>query len=185
MKADGITNTSSAGVVLNVKKAIKPVLDQAFGIVNTVSIGQAFNSGRKSVAFINPTKVYAAQYSAILDDRTSDRCLSLDGTVVKVDSDDYKNYSPPQHINCRSMWVFINDDEEYKPDISDVDSAIPVKDTLTSKEELKVPVIAKGSPAVAVLQKEIDQRVEKNDSLVGKRKEKNVEIINRLKKAIE
>jgi hypothetical protein len=83
------------------------------------------------------------------------------------------------------MWVFINDDEEYKPDISDVDSAIPVKDTITSKDELKVPVITKGSPAVAVLQKEIDQRVANNDSLVGKRKEKNVEIINRLKKAIE
>lgn len=184
-KADGLKNTSSASTVLAVKKAIEPVLDQAFGVVNTISIGQAFNSGRKSVAYINAPKIYGAQYSAILDDRTSDRCLSLDGTVVKVDSDDYKNYSPPQHINCRSMWVYINDDEEYKPDITDVDSDIPVKDTITSKETLKAPVIAKWSPAVKVIEWEISWRTAKNDSLAGKRKEKNQEIIARLKKSIE
>lgn len=83
------------------------------------------------------------------------------------------------------MWVYINENEEYKPEYDEIPASIPVKDTITSKEELKVPVLSKGSPAVAQLQQEIDWRVNKNDSLAGKRKEKNMEIINRLKKAIE
>jgi len=184
-KNDWLKNTPSSGVVVSVKKAVKPYLDQAFWIVSTIWINQAFNSWRKSVAYTNASKIYGAQYSAIIDWRTSNRCLSLDGTVVKVDSDDYKNYSPPQHIHCRSMRVFINDDEEYKPDYTEVSSSIPVKDTITSKEELKVPVLSKDSPAVAQITKEIDWRMQKNESLNWKRKEKNQEIIDRLKKSIE
>jgi hypothetical protein len=82
------------------------------------------------------------------------------------------------------MRVYINENEEYKPEMSEI-TGIPVKDTITSKEELKIPVISKDSPAVGLIQKEIDWRVNKNDTLNGKRKEKNEEIIQRLKKSIE
>lgn len=45
------------------------------------------------------------QYSAILDDRTSDRCESLQGVIVAVNSEEYERIMPPQHFNCRSMMI--------------------------------------------------------------------------------
>lgn len=40
------------------------------------------------------------QFSAILDDVTTDRCLSLDGRIVAPGSAAFYDYSPPQHYNC-------------------------------------------------------------------------------------
>jgi len=184
VKNEWLKNTSSASVVVAVKNVVKPYLDQAAWMVVSIWVNQSFNSWRKSVAYVNAEKLHSAQYSAIIDWRTSNRCLSLDGKVVKLDSPDYKNYSPPQHIRCRSMWVYIRADEQFKPDFTEIPSSIPVKDTLTSKELLKVPVLTKDSPASKQIEKEIQWRRANNANLTGKRKEKNEEIINRLKKSI-
>jgi SPP1 gp7 family putative phage head morphogenesis protein len=59
--------------------------------------------------------VEAYQWSAILDDRTSDVCTFLDGKIWDIGelSDIVK---PPAHFNCRSILVPITKYEDYKSD---------------------------------------------------------------------
>jgi SPP1 gp7 family putative phage head morphogenesis protein len=56
--------------------------------------------------------VRAYQYSAILDDRTSDICDGLHGKVFEKDDAPV----PPLHFNCRSLLVPITKYEDYEPD---------------------------------------------------------------------
>lgn len=58
--------------------------------------------------------VKAAQYVAVLDDRTTPFCAAHDGEVIEVTSPEFLNMTPPNHYNCRSFWDFIFADEEYK-----------------------------------------------------------------------
>jgi SPP1 gp7 family putative phage head morphogenesis protein len=49
--------------------------------------------------------VVALQYSAILDDRTTDICQALNGQTYAEDSDVWDQYRPPNHFNCRSVLI--------------------------------------------------------------------------------
>ena len=49
--------------------------------------------------------VEALEYSAILDDRTTDICTHLDGRVYPADSSEWEGYRPPNHYNCRSILI--------------------------------------------------------------------------------
>ena len=49
--------------------------------------------------------VEALEYSAVMDDRTTDICSSLDGSTYPVDSDIWNTYTPPNHFNCRSLLI--------------------------------------------------------------------------------
>lgn len=49
--------------------------------------------------------VQALEYSAILDDRTTDICEALTGKVWAEDSDMWDKYRPPNHYNCRSVLI--------------------------------------------------------------------------------
>lgn len=55
----------------------------------------------------------AAMYSAILDNKVCSYCESLDGLKISLDHPDYKSgdYSPPQHKNCRCVWIYIHKNE--------------------------------------------------------------------------
>ena len=62
-------------------------------------INQAFLASMKSQG------IEEYEYSAILDDRTSEICESLDGLTFKVaDAEVAENY-PPMHPNCRSTVI--------------------------------------------------------------------------------
>ena len=72
---------------------------------------EVMNRGR--LEFFEESGVVAAyQYSAILDDRTSDICDGLHGKVFKAGTEPV----PPMHFNCRSVLVPITKYEEFKPD---------------------------------------------------------------------
>jgi SPP1 gp7 family putative phage head morphogenesis protein len=74
-------------------------------------ITDVMNRGR--MAFYNESGVVAAyQYSAILDDRTTDICSGLDGKVFK----DGDAPIPPMHFNCRSLLIPITKYEDYEAD---------------------------------------------------------------------
>jgi hypothetical protein len=62
--------------------------------------------------------IYAFEFSAILDDKTTKICKDLDGLVVEPMSKEYYRYSPPRHYNCRSIRVEILNDEPYRPKIT-------------------------------------------------------------------
>ena len=49
--------------------------------------------------------VVALEYSAILDDRTTDICETLNGSVYAADSEQWDNIRPPNHYNCRSVLI--------------------------------------------------------------------------------
>ena len=69
------------------------------------------NRGR--LASFNESGVVAAyQYSAILDDRSSEICAGLHGKIFKSGTEPI----PPMHFNCRSLLVPITKYEEFEAD---------------------------------------------------------------------
>lgn len=72
---------------------------------------EVMNKGRKEF-FDKSDAVEAYQYSALLDDRTSDVCAGLDGKIFE------KNEAPipPLHFNCRSLLIPITKYEDYEID---------------------------------------------------------------------
>lgn len=79
---------------------------------------EMFNRGRKTYWETDEFAkqiVEAYQFSAIMDDRTSEVCASLDGHVY--DKGEFTNHIvPPLHFNCRSLLVPITKFEEYEAD---------------------------------------------------------------------
>lgn len=78
----------------------------------------AYNQGR-IVAMRDPdiqAFIHGVEYSAILDDRTTEICEFLDGRVFKVDDPELDRLTPPNHMNCRSVLVPIMIDEPIKKD---------------------------------------------------------------------
>lgn len=72
---------------------------------------EVMNRGR--LAFFESSGIVAAyQYSAVLDDRTSDICDGLHGKVFKPGDEAV----PPMHFNCRSTLIPITKYEEWKAD---------------------------------------------------------------------
>ena len=49
--------------------------------------------------------VAGLEYSAILDDRTTDICRSLDRSIYTAGSDVWSEFRPPNHFNCRSVLI--------------------------------------------------------------------------------
>lgn len=49
--------------------------------------------------------VVAMEYSAILDDRTTDICEALNGKTFAADSPEWDRIRPPNHFNCRSVLI--------------------------------------------------------------------------------
>lgn len=69
---------------------------------------QNINRGRNDGFFFreeNLKGIQAFQYSAIIDDRTTDICLSLDGQVFKMGSGSSMRFRPPNHHGCRSILI--------------------------------------------------------------------------------
>jgi len=72
---------------------------------------EVMNNAR--VDFFNESGVVSAyQYSAIMDNQTSDICAGLDGKIFEAG----KEVIPPCHFNCRSTLIPITKYEEWKAD---------------------------------------------------------------------
>lgn len=159
-----ITSTGVAEAVGAAQASIQKVIEDNAGLT-TLTIGGGVNLGRASIFERFPELIYGFQYSAILDDKTTDTCLSLDGRVVPAGSPDFYTYSPPRHYNCRSIWVEILKDEEFKPEFTDIPSSIPDNATIDTHTPMRAPVVRPGSPAVKVMKQELEERQGKLDDL--------------------
>lgn len=71
---------------------------------------EVMNRGRLK-AFEDSGVVAGYQYSAIMDDRTSEICSGLHGKFFKAGDEPV----PPMHFNCRSMLIPITKYEEFTP----------------------------------------------------------------------
>lgn len=49
--------------------------------------------------------VIGVEFSAILDDRTTDICESRNGLIMRLDDPRLPENTPPQHVNCRSLLL--------------------------------------------------------------------------------
>lgn len=128
---NGIRYDKSLGTVMNDLRsdtdlvALLPDVDAAGKAVNVparletivrTNTSYAFNEARQAL-FTEPEMrgfVEAFEYSAILDDRTSEICEALDGKIEK----DWGGYNPPNHFNCRSLLIPVTtvDDWDGKED---------------------------------------------------------------------
>lgn len=118
----------------------------------TVMSGQ-LNNGRNTVFERNSGKIYALQRSEILDRKTCNFCLSIDGRIIeKTDSLARKTIF---HSNCRGIWVEILQEEEEKPRISGVPKSIRDKagDGINDLKQPRKPIVKKSSLA----KKKIDE----------------------------
>lgn len=80
---------------------------------------------------------------------------------MKAGSKEFYDYAPPRHYNCRSIWVEILQDETFKPDITGIPSSITANATIDTFKDLKAPIILKGSPAIKIIQKELEETKQK------------------------
>jgi len=107
-----------AGVLPLLETLLEDALDVANvpAYLNTLvrtNTFEALNEARFA-AFEDPDLagfVVAYEYSAILDDRTTQICEALDDGIWRNDSEVWDSYRPPNHYNCRSLLVpvFVTD----------------------------------------------------------------------------
>ena len=83
-KSAGITSVTPQQAIDEVSESLSTLFTKAVNNITTLSVTGSLNLGRTSVYERSPEKVYAMQYSAILDGRTTMTCLSLDGRVVRA-----------------------------------------------------------------------------------------------------
>lgn len=190
-KSGGISNYKSAEAVGAASAVIDAKLTKTLSGLKTVATVGAVNMGRASIFERYPEKVYAMQYSAIMDLRTTMQCMSLDGRVVRPGSAEFVKYSPPQHYNCRSLWIEILEDDAFKPAVTGVPNSITSAPSIDDFRDPDKPIaILKNSPAVASIKKEIAERQEKLDVLVQadaypNRQKQHADAIKKLKSSIK
>lgn len=79
-------------------------------ITGRLLVTETVNEARLEVARLSGAS--RVQFSAIIDGATTPICRHLDGKVFVADSPEAKRFEPPLHINCRSIWIEVGDDEE-------------------------------------------------------------------------
>lgn len=189
-KGGDIRNVSFSEIRTVLDEELERASTKAANTLTTLAITGAVNTGRTTIFERYPERIYAMQYSAIMDEKTTDHCMSLDGRVVKAGSSEFYEYSPPQHYGCRSIWVEILVEEVFKPKITGIPSTIKPSKTIDSAKLLKSPKILKNSAAVKVIQEEIADRKVKLETLVKtnqypNRQEQHRKRIKSLERSIE
>lgn len=108
-----------------IEKALDLKIEKMIRASGTQAIMGAFAGGRMSVFEKYKDRIYAFQYTAVLDGRTTRFCQSMNGRVVAPNSSDFFAFAPPNHVHCRSFWSEILTDEFIKPKIEEVPDSIP------------------------------------------------------------
>lgn len=110
---DGVSESEMLKIVRN---ELTAETDRWIQTVARTKNTEIYNEARKKYWETDPLAkqiVEAYQWSAILDDRTSQVCSYLDGKIFKVGELEF--LKPPAHFNCRCVLVPITKFEEYKP----------------------------------------------------------------------
>lgn len=151
-------DTSNLQALGNVDALLEDVIDKSVDVAANVIVGQGINNGRNDVFARNTGMIQSLQRSEILDEKTCDFCLSMDGLIV-APNDKWAN-TDVFHGSCRGIWVEILNDEENAPDITGVPDSLG--DLYGGEPNALVqprkPIIRPGSPAEAIVkQRDKDQ----------------------------
>lgn len=60
--------------------------------------------------------VEAFEYSAIMDENTTEICEELNGFTRRADDDIWNKYAPPNHFNCRSVLIPVVKGDDWEED---------------------------------------------------------------------
>ena len=97
---------------------LEDVIQKSIDNTSSIIIGQNVNFGRNDVFQRYQSDIYALQRSEILDAKTCDFCVSMDGRVISP-TDKWAS-TDIFHGNCRGIWVEILKDEENPPEITGI-----------------------------------------------------------------
>lgn len=122
-------------------------------MIARTEVTRADSMGRLIDMKSNPD-VLGVEFSAVLDDRTTDICQSRHGLVMRMDDPRLPYNTPPMHVNCRSLLlsatVYEHPDglltshefDEIEPGIQRPEDIDAVREVLGSIEEIKPPKAA-------------------------------------------
>jgi hypothetical protein len=78
-------------------------------------IPSSFNKGRnvtiQAYTGDEDNDIWGVRYTAVLDNRTTEFCQALDGSVFQMNDPQRALFEPPNHFNCRSIWTPISNAE--------------------------------------------------------------------------
>lgn len=137
-----------------IDSALDDVIEKNISLTGATIVGQGINQGRNDVFERNADKIYALQRSEILDQKTCNYCLSIDGNVFDLD-DPMVQYTI-FHTNCRGIWVQILNDETNPPEITGLNPGLEdlYGGQINDLEQPRNPIVREGSPAA----KEVERR---------------------------
>ena len=105
--------------ISKIKERVKKVFDVGENRVEMIArteTNRAENHGRL-FAYKESGVKGKKKWIAHIDDRTSDLCKRLDGQIVDLNENfkdpkgEWEGQAPPAHVNCRSKWVFVPDED--------------------------------------------------------------------------
>lgn len=107
---------SESELVKLIRDEMGEVSERWLGTVVRTKSTEIFNSARKVYWESDPIAkqmIEAYEFSALMDDRVSEVCASLDGKIF-TKGEFVDKICPPLHFNCRSVLVPVTKFEEYK-----------------------------------------------------------------------
>lgn len=90
---------------------MREMIGQLLATAAILNVAEAVNMGREEGFDDIKDEIGGYQWSAILDDRTCDICLSLDGTYFEPGDPALAELKPPIHPNCRCILVAVLKEE--------------------------------------------------------------------------
>lgn len=127
----------------------------------------SINDGRRLTQKTYKNDIHGLQRSELLDNKTCNFCMSLDGRVFHVD-DEFTNENQ-FHTNCRGIWVEILKDEKELPSIDGAPQSILDRyDSINDFQQLKMPKITKDSVASDFVKEEYEKEISNRESKIAK-----------------
>lgn len=141
------TNQNAIQAAGQIDSAIDDTIDKSLAITGGTVVGQGINLGRNDVFERNADQIYALQRSEILDQKTCNYCLSIDGDVFSLDDPMVSNTI--FHTNCRGIWVQILNTETNPPEITGLSDGLEdlYGGQINDLTQPSKPIVEPGSPA--------------------------------------
>ena len=105
------------------------------------------NNGRKYTFDAFKGEIYGYQWSAILDGRICNYCMSMDGRVIGVEDKAFNEYQPGRvHFHCRCIWVAILKEEINPPPFTGIPATLRPQSQVPTWEfkDLEYPLAGAG-----------------------------------------
>lgn len=170
-----ITNTGKTALVESLNKGnsttkslavadaiVAAKIDELVSNTSTIAMAGYVNTGRNTVFDSYSDKIYALQRSELLDGRTCNYCLSIDGRVVEKGDPFARNTI--FHSGCRGIWVSILLDEQELPSIGGIPKTLRNRfgDAVNDLIQPKVPQTKKESLARKEQERRLKRQAKRN-----------------------